>query len=166
MKIGIISDSHDHHINILKAIDILNEEKVDYILHAGDVISPIAANAFSKVKDSQFIAVFGNCDGEKLLLKSTIESFGGQIHNQPYVGQIEGKKIFMTHTPGALEAVIGSDRYDFVIYGHTHKQDIRKVGKTLVINPGELTDWVTGNSDLVILQLDNMSWEQKMISRL
>ena len=166
MKIGIISDSHDNHVNVLKAVDIFNYEKVDYILHAGDIISPIAAKAFSKVKDSQFIAVFGNCDGEKLLLKSTIEAFGGQIHNQPYIGQIEGKKIFMTHTPGALDAVIDSDRYDLIVYGHTHKQDIRTVGTSLVINPGELTDWVTGESDLVILQLEDMSWEKRAISRL
>ncbi|NIA17370.1 MAG: YfcE family phosphodiesterase [Planctomycetes bacterium] len=166
MKIGIITDSHDHHINILKAVDILNDEKVDYILHAGDIISPIAAKAFSEVKDSQFIAVFGNCDGEKLLLQSTIEAFGGQIHDQPYIGQITDKKIFMTHTPGALGAVIDSGRYDLVIYGHTHKQDIRKAGKSLVINPGELTDWVTGRSDLVVLQLDDMGWEKRAVSRL
>jgi len=166
MKIGIVSDSHDHHVNVLKAVDIFNDEKVDYILHAGDIISPIAAEAFSKVKNSQFIAVFGNCDGEKLFLRSTIEAFGGQIHDQPYIGQIEGKKIFMTHTPGALDAVIDSGRYDLVIYGHTHKQDIREVGTSLVINPGELTDWVTGKSDLVILQLDNMSWKNIAVSRL
>jgi len=46
-----------------------------------------------------------------------------------------------------------------VIYGHTHRQDIRKVGDTLVINPGEATDWITGNSSIVILETDDMSWE-------
>lgn len=166
MKIGIISDSHDHHVNILKAVEIFNEEKVKYVLHAGDIVSPIAAAAFSNVKDSQFISVFGNCDGDISALSQVIEGFGGQIHSQPYIGEIESKKIFMTHTPVALDAVIDSGRYDLIIYGHTHKQDIRKVGVSLVINPGELTDWITGKSSLVILQLDNMGWEKRAVSRL
>ena len=52
-----------------------------------------------------------------------------------------------------------SGKYDLVIYGHTHKQDIRKVGDTLVINPGETTDWITGKSNVVVLNLDDMSVE-------
>ncbi len=163
MKIGIVSDSHGHHVNVLKAVDVLNEEKVQYVLHAGDIISPVDAQAFSNVRNAQFIAVFGNCDGENFFLRSTIEDFGGQIHNQPYVGQIGDKSIFMTHTPGVLDAVVESGKYDVVIYGHMHKRDIRKVGSSLVINPGELTDRITGKSGLVILQLDDMSYEAKTI---
>ena len=163
MKIGIITDSHDHHANVLKAIKIFNKEKVAYVLHAGDMVSPFTANAFSNINDAQFIAVYGNCDGDKLALSKTIEAFGGQVDAQPYVGQIEGKNIFMTHIPSTLDDVIQSGKYDLVIYGHTHRQDIRKVGTTLVINPGELTDWITGSGNMVILELDDMSYEIKKI---
>ena len=38
MKIGIISDTHDHHSNVIKAIRIFNERRVKYVLHAGDII--------------------------------------------------------------------------------------------------------------------------------
>jgi predicted phosphodiesterase len=31
------------------------------------------------------------------------------------------------------------------------------VGKTLIINPGEATDWVTGSARIVILDLADMS---------
>ena len=166
MKIGIISDSHDHHQNSLMAVEIFNEKKVAYILHAGDIISPFTAKAFAKVTAAKFIAVFGNNDGEKLLLTSEIKKFGGEIYDDPYRGEIGGRRIFMTHKPSVLDEAAESGKYDLVIYGHTHKQDIRKVGASLVINPGELTDWVTGRSDLVILQLDNMSWEKRDVSRL
>lgn len=159
MRIGIISDSHDHHANILKAIEVFNEHKVDYVLHAGDIVSPFAAKAFSEVKDAKFIAVFGNCDGEKFFLKSTIEDFGAEIYEHIYTGQIGGRRIFMTHIPNTLDEVAGSGKYDLVIYGHTHKQDIRKVGNTLIINPGETTDWITGKSAVVILKLDDMHTE-------
>ena len=160
MKIGIISDSHDHHQNILKAVKIFSEQKVNYIFHAGDIISPFAAKAFSEVKGPKFIAVFGNNDGEKLILASTIKNFGGEIYDGPHTTETGGRKIFITHKPDMLDEVIVSGRYDLVIYGHTHRQDIRKVGKTLVINPGESTDWLTDNPCIVVLELDDMNAEE------
>ncbi len=159
MKIAIISDSHDHHQNVLRAVAVFNGQKVNYILHAGDIISPFTAEAFAAVEGAKFIAVFGNNDGEKLYLKSKIEKFGGEIHEDTYKGNIGGRRIFMTHKPDVVEEVAGSGNYDLVIYGHTHKQDIRKVGKTLVLNPGESTDWITETSAVVILETDDMSYE-------
>lgn len=160
MKIGIISDSHDHHANVLKAIEVFNEREVDYVLHAGDIVSPFTAKAFAQIKGAKFIAVFGNCDGDKLFLKSTIEDFSGEIHQQVYTAEVEGKRIFMTHIPSTLDEVVGSGKFDLVVYGHTHKKDIRKVGGTLIINPGETTDWITGESAVVVLELDDMNYEE------
>ena len=160
MKVGIVSDSHDHQANVLKAVEVFNKRKVDYVLHAGDIIAPFTAKAFAKVEGAKFIAVFGNNDGEKLLLVSTINDFGGEIHERAYTGDIGGRRILMTHTADVLESIVGSGKYDLVIYGHTHKKDIRKVGKTLVINPGETTDWLTNESCVVVLELDDMSVEE------
>jgi putative phosphoesterase len=160
MLIGIISDSHDHHQNILKAVKVFSERGVRYVFHAGDIISPFAARKFSEVDGSKFMAVFGNNDGEKLMLKSTVEGFGGEICEGPYATEIAGRQIFMTHKPYMLDEIIGSGKYDLVIYGHTHKQDIRRAGGTLVINPGESTDWLTGQPWVVILNLDDMKSEE------
>ena len=157
MKIGILSDSHDAHEHVLDVIEIFKENKVDYILHAGDIVSPFTAKAFADVTGAKFIAVFGNCDGEKLFLKSTIEWFGGEIYDAIYTGNISGKRIFMTHKPDTIEEVAASGKYDIVIYGHTHKKDIRKIGETMIINPGEITDWITGKSNAVILNSDDMT---------
>jgi hypothetical protein len=155
VKIGIISDSHDHHANVLKAVEIFKNEQVQYILHAGDIVSPFTAKAFGEVKNARFIAVFGNNDGEKPVLKSTIESFGGEIHRDPYRGKIAGKKIFMTHKPGILDEAIAGGKYDLIVYGHTHFRDIRTVGETLIINPGESTDWLSGKGRLIILDTES-----------
>lgn len=159
MKIGIISDTHDAHRNVLRAIEIFNEYKVEYIFHAGDMVSPFTAKAFADVGCAKFIAVFGNCDGERVFIKEAIEAFGGEVYKSRYVGVVEGKRIFMTHRNSGIDDVAASGKYDLVIYGHTHKQDIRKVGDTLVINPGETTDWITGKSNVVVLNLDDMSVE-------
>jgi putative phosphoesterase len=159
MKIGIISDSHDAHAAVLGAVMVFRQHKVSHILHAGDIISPFTANAFSNINGVKFTAVFGNNDGEKLLLKEKIEEFGGEIYEEPHRLEIGGRKIFMTHRQSVIEEVAESGRYDLVIYGHTHRQDIRKVGETLVINPGETTDWLTDKSNVVIVELDDMSYE-------
>jgi len=164
MQIGIISDTHDDHRNVQKAIDRFNGHKVEYILHAGDIISPFTARAFAEVKTAKFIAVFGNNEGEKLFLKSTIEGFGGEIHEYCYKGQIGARKIYMTHTHHNIEEIARSQMYDLIIYGHTHKQDIRQMGKTLVINPGECTDWITGSANVVILNPGDMSYHVEAIT--
>lgn len=159
MKIGIISDTHDHHRNILRAVAVFKDHQVRYILHAGDIISPFAAKAFADVKGAEFIAVYGNNDGEKLFLRKKTEEFGGRIYEDTYKGQIQGRRILMTHKPDLVEETAASGCFDLVIYGHTHKQDIRKVADTLVINPGESTDWITDRSDVVVLELDDLTYE-------
>lgn len=160
MKIGIISDTHDHHVNVLKAVEIFNDQQVQYIFHAGDIVSQYTVKAFKNVKKAKFIAVYGNNDGEKFVLKSIVEGFSGEIHQDPYTGEVAGKKIFMTHKPSVLGEIAASQKYDIVIYGHTHFRDVRTVGKTLIINPGEATDWVCGKGNLCILETDSLKIEE------
>ena len=157
MQIGIISDTHDHHRNVVQAVEIFARHKVEYGLHAGDIVAPFTAKAFSELKGVRFIAVYGNNDGEKLFLRQTIEGFGGEIHEYCYKGELAGRKVYMTHTHHNIEELVASQQYDLIVYGHTHRQDIRKVGRTLIVNPGEATDWITGSSHLVILDLADMT---------
>ena len=89
-------------------------------------------------------------------MASVIEDFGGQIHPHTFTGSIGGKTVFMTHIPSGIEEIAASGKYDLVIYGHTHERDVRKIGDCLLINPGETTDWITGKSGIVILDLDKM----------
>jgi hypothetical protein len=154
---GIISDTHDHHRNVLRAVEIFAERGVQYVLHAGDIVAPFTATGFSELPGARFIAVFGNNDGEKLFLQQTIEGFGGEVHEYCYKGELAGRKVYMTHTHHNVEEVAASGMYDLLVYGHTHRQDIRRVGRTLIINPGEATDWITGSARVVILDLGDMS---------
>ena len=159
MKAGIITDSHDHHANVLKAIQIFNERRVKYVFHAGDIVAPFTAKKFAEVQGAKFIAVFGNNDGERVNLRATIAGFGGEISDYAFEGTVEGKKIFMTHSQHYIEDAAKSQEHDLVIYGHTHKEDIRRVGRTLIMNPGESTDWLTGRAQVVILELDSLEYE-------
>ncbi|HDN95089.1 MAG TPA: metallophosphoesterase, partial [Nitrospirae bacterium] len=57
MKIGIMSDSHDHVNNIQKSIQAFRERDVDYILHLGDYVNPNSVREFKGVK---LVGIFGN----------------------------------------------------------------------------------------------------------
>jgi len=62
----------------------------------------------------------------------------------------------LAHSP-ARWLLLGMEAGDRLVYGHTHRPDIRRVGRTLIINPGEATDWITGSARVGILDLSDMS---------
>lgn len=159
MKIGIISDTHNNRGNVLKAISIFNEQKVSWVLHAGDMYSAETAGEFSALDGAKLIYVSGNCDIDRVMLRKTIEDLGGEFYDPSYNGEIEGKRIFMTHKPDVMAAAAGSGRYELVVFGHTHKRDIHKVGETLVVNPGKARSGLLGESSVVVVELDDMSYE-------
>ena len=162
MKIGIISDTHDNIPKIEKAVTILKKDNVEFIFHGGDIISPFSAKKFATF-GKKFISVFGNNDGEKWLLSEVIRKFGGIIEEGPLKFNIENKKILLLHgykdIEMTLEIVNGLAKkgdFDLILYGHTHKKDIRKIDETVIINPGEACGYLTGSSTLVILDLETL----------
>src|SRR5512139_1069850 len=67
MKIGLISDSHDAHENVRRAVAIFKEHGVANVIHAGDICSPPTIRALQAHAEAafDFFAVFGNNDGER-----------------------------------------------------------------------------------------------------
>jgi putative phosphoesterase len=151
MKAGIITDTHDLQDILQKAIEVFSEHKVEYILHAGDITSPSTAHALASIDNAKLIAVFGNCDFEKSSTEGVVRSQQGEIHRGTFKGNIENKKVLIAHDPRHLGDMPIAGDFDLVIYGHTHVQDIRRQGNTLIINPGQ--SWV------VIVDLDSMDYE-------
>ena len=154
MLIGLVSDSHENMPLIKKAVDFLNGKNVEVVLHAGDIISPISAKEFEKLK-SRMIAVFGNNDGEKKLWRERIKNFG-EIHDAPFELTLGEKRILLTHSPEGIEKLAGSRKYDVIIYGHTHKPDNRVISDTLIVNPGELGGWLYGKSTVALLKIPEL----------
>lgn len=145
MKIGIMADSHDHMDYLQKAVELFNKEKVDHVLHAGDYVAPFTKRIIDKL-NMPFQGVLGNNDGEILGLKSAF----GDITVAPRHLEIDGKKFCILHEPYNLEAIEKSGLFDYIIYGHIHKVDIRE-GPSTVINPGEVGGWLSGKATVVIL---------------
>ncbi|MEW6108950.1 MAG: metallophosphoesterase [Nitrospirota bacterium] len=155
MLIGIISDTHDNMDQIRKAVELFNQKKVEHVLHAGDFISPFTFRILRELKCG-FTGIFGNNDGDKLLLQKMSE---GRIFNQPHIFELSDRKIIMIHEHHIVNALAESGHYDVVIYGHLHEADVRKVKNTLVINPGEAGSWLYGKSTVAIADLSAMTAE-------
>ena len=145
MKIGIMADSHDNLPKIEAAVDVFNQQAVDLVIHAGDLIAPFTADSFLKLQ-AQLVAVFGNNDGEVLGLDRRFE---GRIHKPPYLLLFHDLKILICHEPVAFDILTSNIFYDAIIYGHTHEHDVQG-HRPWIINPGETCGWLTGFSTVAI----------------
>jgi putative phosphoesterase len=132
ITIGVLSDTH------LTGPNKLFREKVnrcfadvDMILHAGDLTHISVLDAF----DGKTIhAVHGNMCGYQaqidLPAKKVIEVNGFQIglaHGAGFYRNIE-ERLYNEFGP-----------LDCIVYGHTHKAAVRRIGKTLFVNPGSFS---------------------------
>ena len=156
MKIGIISDTHDNVPRAEAALSLYAQAGVAQTLHAGDVCAPFVIAAFNKYK-IPYTAVFGNNDGEVLLLTMLAKEFG-EIRKGPLELEIAGKGIALMHEPVFLEALADSGHFDLIISGHTHEQYEQRRGNALIVNPGSC-GYPGSKGSAMICDLEDMSLE-------
>ena len=102
MRIGVISDTHDRHEAVAAAVRLLTEQKVELLLHCGDIESLETVALFRPIP-THF--VFGNWDGDWVgrgprdtaRLRQAIADGGGRFH-EPF-GHI-GRGARMCAEPG------------------------------------------------------------------
>ncbi|MCX6722152.1 MAG: metallophosphoesterase family protein [Candidatus Staskawiczbacteria bacterium] len=125
MKIAIVSDTHNNMATFKKAIDWIKKEKIQLILHCGDISSQETIDEAKKYFGNDIKFVKGNADWD-LDLPDKIEL------------DFNGKKIVFTHFPEIAKKLVQSGKFDLVFYGHTHRAWDELIGKCHMINPGEL----------------------------
>ncbi len=146
--IGIMADSHDNLAAVGRAVALFKNAGCDLVIHAGDFVAPFAARELAKA-GCPVKAVFGNCDGEKKGLAAAIQPFG-RIREAPLKFKYNQINILVTHMNAPVESYAGQKKHDLIIFGHTHEAEIRKIGATLIINPGETGGWLTGKSTVAL----------------
>ncbi|MBS7642018.1 MAG: metallophosphoesterase [Candidatus Bathyarchaeia archaeon] len=156
MRIGIISDTHDNLEAVRRATRIFAERGVHTVLHAGDWCAPFTMRALV-VDRCKVIGVYGNVDGERSMLKKTAEEMGYSIEDFQSI-ELEGVKIALLH--GTIEAIVDglarSGLYNLIVRGHTHKFEVKKVGNTVLINPGEACGYLSGRRTAAIVDLPDI----------
>lgn len=162
MIVGIISDTHDRLPLIVEAVERLNAEGVSLVLHCGDYCAPFAMKSLNKL-NARMIGVYGNNDAEKELLKEIALKAGNEVKGGFAKLSVDGWRVALLHGEDGdlLSSLIECGYFDLVAYGHTHKAEVRKVGRTLVVNPGEACGYLTNEPSLALL--DTKTKEARLV---
>ena len=117
MKIGVLSDTH----GLLRQEVIDHLSGSDVILHSGDINNQGILMTLEGI--APVYVVRGNNDREWAERLPLFLDFG-----------LAGLRICMTHKKKDLPDDLTP--YDLVVFGHSHKYEESRQGKTLLLNPG------------------------------
>jgi uncharacterized protein len=125
MRIGIISDTH----GLLRAQVFGLFAGVEHILHAGDVGEPEILTELRTI--ASVTAVVGNTDGWPI--RSELSEVGRV--------DVDGIRCLVIHghqvgSPTPEQLVSLYPEVDLLVFGHTHRPLVRRVGSVLAVNPG------------------------------
>ena len=158
MKIGIVSDVHCNEAGLQRALDILWD--ADDLICLGDSIYEyrFSNEVIRLLKQRGAHTILGNHEegflgphGARARQANGIDpSLLRWLAERPKRLELSvaGKKLLIVHsTPweprgayiyphSSLLGRFGETDADFVLYGHTHHQLVRRVGDVLVVNPG------------------------------
>jgi putative phosphoesterase len=158
VKLGIVSDLHCNIDGLDRALELMGP--IDALLCLGDSINEYGfSNAVvGRLRDLDALTILGNHE-EGFLSPAGVRARSGADIDPSLLGwlagrphrrelRIGGKRILMVHstpweprgsyvlpTSGALQR-FGEADADIVLYGHTHRQLVRRIGRVLVVNPG------------------------------
>jgi putative phosphoesterase len=129
MKIGVLSDTHIHLAEEIPPEVVKTFSDVDLIVHAGDFVGSPVLEGLRRLGEVK--AVHGNMD--------LVELRGLLPEKELLVA--EGRKIGIIHGWGGPEGIEHRVRgkfgdVDIIIYGHSHRARIEKIGDVLFFNPG------------------------------
>ncbi len=138
MKIAVISDTHDHLENTVKAVEAINASGAELLIHCGDLCSPFVIDRLSAFNGIVHV-VFGNNDGDRFTINRVAERFENiRIEGEAGIIETPDGDIAFAHKPELARGFACTQNYLAVFYGHTHRHSNEKVNGTPFINPGEV----------------------------
>lgn len=160
MEIAIFADIHDNEVRLKEALEIIKAEKIKIGICCGDISRletlEMAAKPFQKL----YVA-FGNMD---YTLKGQTELFPKNVIFSEKVLEINLAKrsIALTHNSRTARELAREGKYDLVFYGHDHTPWEKRVGRTILLNPGEVSGQF-GPASFATFDLSTMKAKLKLI---
>ena len=165
MRIGVISDTHDNIEMARRSGEAFRSLGVDLIIHLGDWIAPFTLAELASSFGGRIIGIYGNNDGEILGLQRVASMYNAELHEPPYMLSLDGRRLLLVHGWGSpeqtrelVEALAHSQRWDAVLYGHTHQADYRVINGVILLNPGTASG-ILNKPSIAVLDLKDMSAE-------
>lgn len=139
-RIAAVSDIHDHIHNLRTVLERVGP--ADLLLCPGDLCAPFMVDELADGFDGPIHLVFGNNDGDAHRITRAAAgrdrvTLHGEFCRLPSE-ETGGVRVAMHHFPEVGRSVAEGDRYDLVVFGHSHEWEIGRSGETLYVNPGEV----------------------------
>jgi putative phosphoesterase len=151
MRIGVVSDTHNHLKNTRRIVDLLNRAGVSRVVHTGDITQAKTLRALSGLK-APLYAVYGNNDLERESLEATSRELDIHLVDPPLHLSWAGRRIVVVHDPLDLHPQLIGD-VDVAIHGHDHRHRDERHGETLLFNPGECAGHMPGLNQVGVIDL-------------
>lgn len=149
MIIAILSDIHDHLPRLRDALQRAAEAEV--LICCGDLCSPFIAKELGQGFAGPIHVVFGNNDGDRFRIAANALKFPQlEFHGEYVELELGGRRFSVNHFDNIGRAIAQGEVFDVVCYGHNHRFELTRYGKTLAINPGEVYGGLTGVASLVV----------------
>lgn len=145
MRIGIISDTHDHIANTERAILLLREKGIELLCHLGDWVAPFTVESIVRSirkYDIPLKGVLGNNDGEVFdIVRTNPQKWEIELAHHTLSFVVDKKTVVLYHGTDEIitDALVHSGKYDVVCTGHTHVPGSVHIGSTILVNPGTLS---------------------------
>jgi len=168
MRIAIVSDSHDNIPNIDKMLAFCKKEKIETMIHCGDVCAPDTLKYLADNFTGEIWWTSGNVHGELDLMIDFQKKLSklhyvkdGSLISIPNVVL----KIGITHYPDVAKKLAADNDLDFVFHGHTHQPWEAIVGNCKVVNPGTLAG-MFNKATFAVLNTETKNLELKLLELL
>ena len=164
MKVGLISDTHNHLREARRALDLLVARGARHLVHCGDAGEDVVdlVSAICAEHGIRAHVAVGNCDRAHLEDAPFRTSPAGIERSEAPEFVLAGKRCLVVHGDRAevLRQALESGRFDFVFTGHTHAPADRRTGPTRLLNPGSAARPRQGPPTVALLDLetDQIAW--------
>jgi len=149
--------------HLASAKKIIDSEKIDTVICCGDIQDEQAFIEIDSWKQKVYLSL-GNAD---YAIRENLDS-GALLseHIKVFIDygvlNIDDKKIAFCHYPKYADRLAESGKFDIVFYGHDHRPWEKKIGKTVLLNPGEIQAR-DGQPTFAIYDLAKMKGELKIL---
>ena len=155
MLVGVVSDTHNNISNIKSIIDIFNKQKVDLVIHTGDISKPDTLKIFSNL-NCPMMGVFGNNDRIESGLEEVCIEYKFNFKEPPLSIVLENRNIAVFHEPEIIQEYLNNnENIDIIIHGHTHRYREEEIDGIIYFNPGESAGSLKGKNALGLIDLKN-----------
>jgi putative phosphoesterase len=156
MRIGVMSDTHDHLANVARIVELLNAARVERVVHTGDITQAKTLHALAGL-EAPLVGVYGNNDRERASLERAAAELSFHFADPPLRFEWAGRRIVVVHDPLDLRADAGGA--EVALHGHDHRSVRERRHGTLVFNPGECAGHLPGHNRIGILDLVSLETE-------